>query len=43
VFDRTGTYQGAFFSLALVAIAAALVLLMARRPALPNQAQQTQQ
>ena len=32
VFDRTGTYQGAFLSLALVATAAALLLMASRRP-----------
>ena len=40
VFDRTGTYQGAFLSLALVAIAAAIVLAVSRRPALRDESQE---
>ena len=39
VFDRTGTYQGAFLTLALTAVAAALLLMTARRPALRVQSQ----
>ena len=34
VFDRTGTYQGAFLTLAIAAIAAAALLTTARRPRL---------
>ncbi len=33
-FDRTGTYEGAFLSLALVAVVAALLLATSRRPVL---------
>ena len=36
VFDRTGSYRGAFLSLAIIAVAAALLLLAARRPTLDN-------
>ena len=36
-FDRTGTYQGAFLTLALVSVAAALLLVTTRRPTLLNQ------
>lgn len=32
VYDRTGSYQGAFLALALVAVAAALLLAASRRP-----------
>ena len=32
VYDRTGSYQGAFLALAAVAVAAAILLLTARRP-----------
>jgi MFS family permease len=35
-YDRTGTYQGAFLTLALVSVAAALLLVTTRRPALLN-------
>jgi MFS family permease len=34
LYDRTGTYQGAFLVLAITAVAAAGLLLTARRPAL---------
>ena len=37
VFDRTGTYQGAFLTLSLIAVAASLLLLTARRPAVRGQ------
>ena len=36
VFDRTGSYRGAFIALALVAILASLILLTARRPVTRN-------
>ncbi len=32
VYDRTGSYQGAFLALAAVAVAAAILLVIARRP-----------
>ena len=35
-YDRTGTYQGAFLTLALVSVAAALLLVTTRRPTLLN-------
>jgi MFS family permease len=38
VFDRTGTYQGAFVALAAVAVAAAMLLAAARRPPAPADA-----
>ena len=38
-FDRAGTYHGAFLSLALVSLAAAMLLVTTRRPALPDQSQ----
>ncbi len=37
VFDRTGTYQGAFLTLSLIAVAASLLLLTAPRPAVREQ------
>ena len=38
VFDRTGTYQGAFLALAAVAVVAALFLAAARKPPAPADA-----
>ncbi len=43
VFDRTGTYQGAFISLALVAVLAALLLSTARRPGIHDASRHTSQ
>ena len=36
VYDRTGSYHGAFLALAVVAVAAALLLAMAKRPSIPS-------
>ena len=41
VFDRTGTYQGAFLTMAFVSLAASLILLAARHPVMRHQPPQT--